>query len=377
MRPRTRTNGAKPLDPLDRDRLAARLVSGHETLLLDHDGAARPFGLRPPAPRDRLAAADAAARVRAEAAFAGVPAEADVLALLRARGLWTDKDDYEYKTAAENVDKLKVGMYLAKSAREREAGRAALEKTRGLLRALAARRGEGRERTAEGLAEAARVRALVGRCLERPDGSPAFPHGYEQDRSSLLDAACAAYAQTRAAEAELREVARTEPWRSVWSAREACGGAVFAGPASALTDEQRLLVVWTRMYDAAAQDPDGPDDAAAADDDLFDGWLIHRRRQREGDAARDRVGRAIQNEKIAGAGEVFVCAAAPGEAVTGLSPAELAAVEGMNTPEAARLKAQRAAQVAKAGALHEAQLADVNQMLKAEVARRAAQQGKF
>lgn len=363
------------MDTFDRERLAARLISGRERLLLNSDGGLRSFGLRPPTPFERHIAAEAAAQARAEATLEGVLSEAEVLSLLEKRGLWTQKDAHEYKTALENVDKLKVGMYLAKTSREVEVGRKTLDKTRALLRVLSAKRNEGRDKTLEQVAEGARIRAMIGMCLEREDGSPAFPRGYASDCSSLLDAASAAYAQSRASEAELRELARTEPWRSVWGSREACGGSVFPAPSSHLTDEQRLLVVWTRMYDNAAQDSDGPTDEVVADDDLFDGWMIHRRRSREDEASR-RVKGLITNEKIANSNEVFVIGAAPGEAVSGLSPEELAAAERLNSPEAARLKAQRNAQVMRKGALHEAELTDVNQHLQAELHRMAVARAK-
>lgn len=356
------------MDVFDRERLAARLVSGHETFLLDFDGARRPFGLRPPTPADRLEAAEAACAARDEAALQGVLCEDDIVKVLRGRGLWNDRDENEYETARKNVDELKVQLFSASTQRLRETARAALAKTKPVLRVLSGRRGEGRDRSVEALAEAARVRSLVAACLLRADGSPAFPRGAADDCSLLLDTACHAYATSRASEAELREVARTEPWRSLWGSREACN-AVFPGPASGLTDEQKLLVAWTRVYDNAAQDPDGPDEEQTADDDAFDGWLIKRRRGK-GDATKDRIERSITNPKIAGADEVMVIAALPGEAVSGLSPDEVAAVERLNSPAAARLKVERAAQVARRGALHEAELVDQKQRILMELASR-------
>lgn len=363
------------MDVFERDRVAARLISGHETLTVQYDGGLRPFGLRPPTPADRLRAAEAAYAARNEALIQGVPTEDETLRLLERLGLWSDKDRHDLEVATKAVDKLKVGIYLAKTSRERDEARKALRKTRALIRTLSARKSEGRDKSAEGLAEAARIRSLVASCLDRPDGTPAFPGGFAHDTSLLLDAACQAYATTRAGEAEIREVARTEPWRSVWASREACP-AVFAAPASLLTDEQRLLVQWTRMYDNAAQDENAPGDEVVADDDWFDGWMIHRRQSRDKEAAKGRLNQLIGNEKIAGAQEVLVVGAAPGEVFSGLTPEEISTVESMNTPEAARLKAQRAALLAKKGAMHELEFPDVQQRLHMEFNQGMAARGR-
>jgi hypothetical protein len=79
---------------------------------------------------------------------------------------------------------------------------------------------------------------------------------------------------------DFRELARNEPWRSMWSlGKESCIGSSVAE----WTDEQKNLVAFAKMYDNAYQNPECPSDGVFEDDDMFDGWMIDQRRKREKD----------------------------------------------------------------------------------------------
>ena len=59
------------------------------------------------------------------------------------------------------------------------------------------------------------------------------------------------------------------------------------------------------MYDNAYESMESPSDEVVADDDMFDGWMIFQRRQREKDKKQQEVGKMSGSNH---GGEVFVVA---------------------------------------------------------------------
>lgn len=100
----------------------------------------------------------------------------------------------------------------------------------------------------------------------------------------------------------LRRVARHELWKSYWdSAKEK----VFALPAFNWTDEQRLLVNLSKMYDAVKEHPECPDDEILEDDDALDGWMIFNKRKVEKERKKNKIMDTIGG-KYKNANEIFI-----------------------------------------------------------------------
>ena len=100
---------------------------------------------------------------------------------------------------------------------------------------------------------------------------------------------------------DYRELARSEPWRSRWAITKPLP---FA---TSITDEQKHLVLFSRMYDNAYENPKCPEDEVMEDDDMFDGWIIHERRENERERLENRVESKLGG-KHANAQEIFVMA---------------------------------------------------------------------
>lgn len=107
-----------------------------------------------------------------------------------------------------------------------------------------------------------------------------------------------------------RQIARSDSWRSYWSANK---DYIFDKAVCDWTDEQRTLVVLTRMYDNAYEHPECPSDNIINDDDAFDGWMILQRKESEKEKNKKRTEKLLGN-KLDKAGEVFVVANSPEEA---------------------------------------------------------------
>ena len=108
-----------------------------------------------------------------------------------------------------------------------------------------------------------------------------------------------------------RQLARSDIWKNYWSANS---DNLFYKPTIGWTDEQKTLVVLTKMYDSAYQHPDCPPDKVFEDDDMFDGWMIFQRRENEKTKNKNRTEKLLEGKKLDKAGEIFVMANSQEEA---------------------------------------------------------------
>lgn len=107
-----------------------------------------------------------------------------------------------------------------------------------------------------------------------------------------------------------KQIARSDIWRNYWLTNKE---RIFDKPATEWTDEQKTLVVITKMYDNAYEHPECPPDSVIDDDDMFDGWMILQKRENEKEKNKKRTEKLLGN-KLDKAGEVFVMASSPEEA---------------------------------------------------------------
>lgn len=108
-----------------------------------------------------------------------------------------------------------------------------------------------------------------------------------------------------------RYLARSEIWKNYWSANNEY---LFDKPTINWTDEQKTLVVLTKMYDSAYQHPECPSESIINDDDMFDGWMIVQRRENEKNKNRNRTEKLLEGKKLNKAGEIFIKANSQEEA---------------------------------------------------------------
>lgn len=108
-----------------------------------------------------------------------------------------------------------------------------------------------------------------------------------------------------------RYMARSDNWRNYWSANK---DRVFDKPVINWTDEQKTLVVLTKMYDSAYEHPECPPDTVFEDDDIFDGWMIVQKRENEKNKNKNRTEKLLEGKKLDKAGEIFIVANSKEEA---------------------------------------------------------------
>jgi hypothetical protein len=154
------------------------------------------------------------------------------------------------------------------------------------------------------------------------------------------------YHDNRLSETQLRELAKTEPFRSMWHAGQK---KVFNGRGLELTHEQKSLIMWSGLYDSLHESPDCPTDDVIQDDDLLDGWLTQQKRERESDRKK-RAGEKYDME----ADDIFIPAK---------TPEEIENIQGLNDQGNDAVVKARHAQIQEAGEVKHADLIDVKRDL--------------
>lgn len=360
----------------DRERLLSTIITGRQRLILINNGVKEVFWLTQPPQLDKLISNDIYDEASNEASLNELYTEEESIELLKKQGFWTDKDEEDLKTAIKNIDNLKVGLYKSIRKRERDAARIALTKTKSFIIELSSRKYKLASNSIEWHASVAKNKYLVGKSLLRSDDTKVWSNDdFWRDSSSLLDETFRFWIQNKISEGQIRDLARNDPWRSIWTCKD-IEKSVFGLPCSQLSDDQKAIIAWSRLYDSCYEDKDRPSDETINDDDMFDGWLIFKRREREAEVKKNKIEEVLGGSKASQCNEVFILGSNPGEEGSGFNKEELDEIEDLNSGESANIKKMRMNEVFTKGEVPESQMPDTKQYIRSTLAQMAASRGK-
>jgi hypothetical protein len=248
--------------------------------------------------------------------------------------------DSDIKSATEQLDNLKVNYY--KSMGDTKAIkrlRSQIEVAKARILKLLTEEQKYNHLTCEGVASFAKWAYILENSTyvknQRADNLNIF---------SLLEH----WNVSRLTDDQLREIARTEPWQSYWQAKTA---SIFGKPDCELNDEQRRLIIWTKMYDSIRESMEAPPDEVIQDDDALDGWMIIQRRKREKDKKSKEIDSRIKSDKIRNAQDIFIP----------VKNAEQAKeIDALNDENNQMFKKMRLGQVQKSGTVDAKDLKDIH-----------------
>ena len=159
---------------------------------------------------------------------------------------------------------------------------------------------------------------------------------------------------------EVREVSKSPGWRMIWnSAKES--REIFPLPACDLTDMQKSLISWTRMYDSVYESMETPSDDVIEDDYAIDGWFTAQRRKREDDR------KGSNSNNLPESAEVFVPVS---------SNKEAARVYNMNTQQGKSIIKSKSKDIEEKGSVKESELSHVKQDLAMKANRQMMERHK-
>lgn len=200
---------------------------------------------------------------------ADISTDEDMLALLQSRGLWTPYDEDQFANVLpKHIEYWKTELCKEFDNKlQRPKIQLHLDTARNAHNELFRRRHSFDHYTQHGLATFARWQAIVEECTLRTDGGKYdWSHVNINNVLEFLN-------KSFINETMIRELARNEPWRSMWLAGKKTNN-LFGKAAVELSDEQRKIINWSGLYDNVSEYPDCPEDALIDCDDAFDGWLI-------------------------------------------------------------------------------------------------------
>lgn len=206
--------------------------------------------------------------------------------------------------------------------------------------------------TLEGSAEIAKQEYILSKSVYNNRGKR-----IKIDQRSILDSIIQQTYRYSVGIEELREFARTDPWRSLWSTKKT----IFRNSVDNWTDEQRTLYAFSYMYDNVYKHPECPPDVVIQDDDLLDGWQLVQKEKYE-----QRKKEGVEDDGLRGDSvEKFVMLRKPGE--ENLTDEEIKerarAVYNQNSVESKLIIKERENVLKEKGKVKETELPDVKRDL--------------
>ena len=282
-----------------------------------------------------------------QAYFEGIPLQEEVYEMLIENGLWSPIDDTTMKKVATDIEDFKIQLYKALFDRKAQVSiKRILSIAKEKQIELHRRRHIYDHTSCQGVASYSRSCWIIENCTTNNEKKAYNFNGYS------ISQVLSDYQSNILEEHEIRELSRSDPWRSIWSSSKK-EGTLFGKKGITLTDEQKHLIMWSSMYDNIAESPDSPSEAVLEDDDMLDGWLLIQRREREKDKKEKSVESVIGNQKISGADEVFVAAK---------SQEDIDRINQLNDMRASIIREQRLGQIKSSdGGIKHQDLDDVKQ----------------
>ena len=287
--------------------------------------------------------------------FRGIYVDDEIKQVLVEQKLWTPFDDRDADKIDKDVEELKIRAFRSFYKKKELIG------IKRHLRAIEKRLAILRNKkhildhvTCAGVANYTRWNWIISQSVFYEDGTM-----YDWKDLSIAQLV-AHYEQNVITSTTYRQIARNDPWRSMWANGKKQSD-VFGKPSVELTKDQLALCSYSGMYDSVYESPDSPDEKIIDDDDCLDGWFIIQRRKYDKDKKEREVDDLIRNPKIAASQEIFLMAGSQEEADN---------ITGLNSDHGKNIIQSRAAALNTEGSIKHADMPDMK-MAKHVAANRA------
>lgn len=268
--------------------------------------------------------------------------EAEMHEWLVSRDLWSSEKDEKISGLEENLEKLKTEIFESRNKEQhRERVRLYIRATEKGLVKLRNEKNQYFSKSCEGIAIQDKSIELFKRCC--------FVGNEPADFNLInIDEIFYDFNRQLLSEKQLREIARNEPWRSLYILKEQ--NKLFPNQEGReLSLDQKGLLIWSRMYDNIQESMDCPTQDVIDDDDMLDGWFIIQRKKAESERAKSELEQRTTNSKISNSDEIFVFTDSRKEADS---------INSMNSVQGEMIKKDRFARLKQAGTIKEGQFAD-------------------
>lgn len=224
----------------------------------------------------------------------------EILEWAKTQELWTDQQEQDVKNAQDNIENIKVEMF--KNSFDKNKVDSLRKNLRGIEKSLnkaSSYKYSLLQNTCEANAEYDQKTWLILKSVK----SKTKNFVLEDNISTIYNV----YQQNLLADKDIRELARSEPWHSLWSVSEKGKIPLYKiYKDRELTYNQKNLLLWSQTYDNIQESIECPDRSVIDDDDLLDGWFILQARERQQEKKKKLLDSSIGSTKIQNASEVFI-----------------------------------------------------------------------
>lgn len=225
--------------------------------------------------------------------------------VLMENGLWSNQHDIMLKELDKKLENAKVLLFENfMFTKKKQDYRNQLKSIRKQLDQYYTVKHSLDQNTIEAYASRIRNEYLIMNCLYNSNNTRKIFTATKKNDSDFLNDCANEIAKTIPNVDTLKELVKSDIWKSYWNASgKSC---VFGNDASDYTDEQRVLINLSRMYDSVYEHPDCPNDEIIMDNDALDGWMIVQKQKREKEKKTQTI--TGTGSKANNAAEVFVMA---------------------------------------------------------------------
>jgi hypothetical protein len=241
--------------------------------------------------------------------------------------LWSWEEEEKIKVIQKDIEKLKMQIYNSrKNDKLVKTIRAYLRAGEKQLSELHSKKNQYYSNTCEGIAWSDKNAFILKNTTYVENNLYNFD---EFSLNYVMDE----YQKSFLTESQCRELARNEPWKSLWIIKDKANIKLFNNPPETdLTYNQKNIVIWSQMYDNVQESLECPSKDVIDDDDMLDGWFLVQSKKREQETAQKEFENNTKSDKIKNSSEVFMMAS---------NKQEVDNVDNMNTFHSQMVKKQR------------------------------------
>ena len=260
-----------------------------------------------------------------KAYHSGAYLQEDIINLLLDNDIWNPEMDKKYEVYKKNIEELKYAAYKNFfKKKDLQSIKFQIRNFETKMAQISTKKHSFDYLSCEGIANYSKWNWIIENSVFYRDNTP---YSWREINLSTM---VSYYETSTISSSKFREIARNDPWRSMWSAGKKTGN-LFGIPSVDLSKDQLLLCGFSSMYDNVYESSDSPHEDVIDDDDCLDGWFIDQKRKME-EYKKEQNSSNLLSSKAANAKEVFLMAN---------NEEDIANINGLNTLRSNQVRQER------------------------------------
>lgn len=240
-----------------------------------------------PTAKDRYIASIKYKEVLSSLRFDDLLTQSQAESILRRMRIWTSEHEQQLQKYIHTLEQLKISLFDNHKLYSRQQD--TLKNIKRIEKAITNFLSEKYSlhmMTAEYYADIIKQQFLIGLCLRDTNLKSIYTdEDFLNSDGRLIEYVISTQRAESLTNSDFKELARTEPWRSLWSVGK---DKIFDKPACDWSQEQTILVSYAKMYDSVYESSECPSDDVIQDEYMLDGWFGAQKRKRDEDQSKNK-----------------------------------------------------------------------------------------